>query len=89
MQRWAEQRRGAPAPLPRPEPSFTFRCSAAVRGLSGVACALAGVAAAGEEELFSIRSAGIVVAGEPARLGIRRSVPCSESGARAGVDVVA
>lgn len=86
MQRWAEQRRGAPAPLPRPDPSFTFRCSAAVRGLSGVECALAGVAAAGEEELFSIRSAGIVAAGKPRDSGSGAASPAAN---RAGLDVAA
>lgn len=40
--------------------ALTFRCSAAVFGLSGVALTLAGVAATGEALLFSIRSAGIL-----------------------------
>lgn len=37
----------------------TFLCSEAVLGLSGVVFMLAGVAATGEEEVFSIISAGI------------------------------
>lgn len=37
----------------------TFLCSDAVLGLSGVVFMLAGVAATGEEEVFSIMSAGI------------------------------
>ena len=37
----------------------TFLCSDAVLGLSGVVFMLAGVAATGEEEVFSIISAGI------------------------------
>lgn len=37
----------------------TFLCSDAVLGLSGVVFMLAGVAATGEEEFFSIISAGI------------------------------
>lgn len=37
----------------------TFLCSEAVLGLSGVVFMLAGVAATGEEEFFSIISAGI------------------------------
>lgn len=38
---------------------LTFLCSEAVLGLSGVVFMLAGVAATGEEEVFSIISAGI------------------------------
>lgn len=38
---------------------LTFLCSDAVLGLSGVVFMLAGVAATGEEEVFSIMSAGI------------------------------
>lgn len=37
----------------------TFLCSEAVLGLSGVVFMLAGVAATGEDEVFSIISAGI------------------------------
>lgn len=37
----------------------TFLCSEAVLGLSGVVFMLAGVAATGEEDVFSIMSAGI------------------------------
>lgn len=37
----------------------TFLCSEAVLGLSGVVFMLAGVAATGEEDVFSIISAGI------------------------------
>lgn len=37
----------------------TFLCSDAVLGLSGVVLMLAGVAATGEEDVFSIISAGI------------------------------
>lgn len=37
----------------------TFLCSEAVLGLSGVVFMLAGVAATGEDEFFSIISAGI------------------------------
>lgn len=40
---------------------LTFLCSDAVLGLSGVVFMLAGVAATGEEEVFSIMSAGIFV----------------------------
>lgn len=39
---------------------LTFLCSDAVLGLSGVVFMLAGVAATGEAEVFSIMSAGIV-----------------------------
>lgn len=41
----------------------TFLCSEAVLGLSGVVFMLAGVAATGEEEVFSIISAGIFFIG--------------------------
>lgn len=39
--------------------ALTFLCSDAVFGLSGVVLTLAGVAATGDEEFFSIISAGI------------------------------
>lgn len=39
--------------------THTFLCSEAVLGLSGVVFMLAGVAATGEEDVFSIISAGI------------------------------
>lgn len=40
----------------------TFLCSEAVLGLSGTVFILAGVAATGEDEFFSIISAGMFVA---------------------------
>lgn len=45
----------------------TFLCSEAVLGLSGVLFMLAGVAATGEEELFSMMSAGIFSGKYPLR----------------------
>lgn len=45
----------------------TFLCSEAVLGLSGVVFMLAGVAATGDEEVFSIISAGIVLSEYPTK----------------------
>lgn len=63
----------------RSESIQTFLCSEAVLGLSGVVFMLAGVAATGEDEFFSMISAGIFTGKYPLRFVYKRNPPVSST----------